>query len=155
MRSGAVGVVDYAHTPDALENALQVLRDLARSNHAHLHVVFGCGGDRDRGKRPEMGRIAAELADAVVVTSDNPRSEQPAEIIRHIVGGIEGPAIERVTVIEDRRSAIRAALAAAAPGDIVLVAGKGHEEYQIIGTDRLPFSDAAEIQSWDARADLA
>ena len=155
LRNGAVGVVDYAHTPDALENALQVLRELARSSHARLYVVFGCGGDRDRGKRPEMGRIAAELADSVVVTSDNPRSEQPADIIRHIVGGIEGPAIERVSIIEDRRAAIRAALAAANPGDIVLVAGKGHEEYQIIGSDRLPFSDAAEIQSWDARTDPA
>ncbi len=155
LRSGAVGVVDYAHTPDALENALHVLRDLAQSKQSRIHVVFGCGGDRDRGKRPEMGRIAAELADSVVITSDNPRSEAPADIIRHILGGIEGPATERVTVIEDRRSAIHAALAAAGDGDIVLVAGKGHEEYQIIGADRLPFSDAAEIQSWDARADLA
>lgn len=155
LRTGAVGVVDYAHTPDALENALIVLRDLARSKHARIHVVFGCGGDRDRGKRPEMGRIAAELADSVIVTSDNPRSEQPADIIRHIVGGIEGPAIDRVSIIEDRRTAIRSALASASAGDIVLVAGKGHEEYQIIGTDRLPFSDTAEIQSWDASAGTA
>ena len=122
---------------------------------AQIWTVFGCGGDRDRGKRPEMGRIAAELADSVIVTSDNPRSEQPADIIRHIVGGIEGPAIDRVSIIEDRRTAIRSALASASAGDIVLVAGKGHEEYQIIGTDRLPFSDAAEIQSWDASAGTA
>ncbi len=155
LHNGAVGVVDYAHTPDALENAIRVLRDLSRQRNARIHVVFGCGGDRDRGKRPEMGRIAAELADAVVVTSDNPRSEQPAAIIRHILGGIEGAALERVTVVEDRRTAIRAALDAAGDGDIVLVAGKGHEEYQIIGADRLSFSDAAEILAWNTRSGSA
>lgn len=155
LHTGAVGVVDYAHTPDALENALQVLRELTRSKQSRIHVVFGCGGDRDRGKRPEMGRIAADLADSVVITTDNPRSEQPADIIRHIMAGIEGPAIDRVTIIDDRRTAIRTALSGAAHGDIVLVAGKGHEEYQIIGMDRMPFSDAAEILAWDADGDAA
>ena len=153
LRTGAVGVVDYAHTPDALENAIRVLRDLSRQRDARIQVVFGCGGDRDRGKRPEMGRIAAELADAVVVTSDNPRSEQPTDIIRHILGGIEGASLERVTVIQDRRTAIRTALDAAGDGDIVLIAGKGHEDCQIIGTDRLSFSDAEEILAWDTLDD--
>ncbi|MBP6510893.1 MAG: UDP-N-acetylmuramoyl-L-alanyl-D-glutamate--2,6-diaminopimelate ligase [Candidatus Kapabacteria bacterium] len=147
LPNGAVAVVDYAHTPDALDNALRVLRKLHADSSArpHIHVVFGCGGDRDKGKRPEMGRIAALHADFIWLTSDNPRSEDPADILRHILGGIEGAVRERTTVIEDRRDAIRAALAAAGPNDVVLVAGKGHEEYQIIGLERLPFSDAAEI----------
>jgi UDP-N-acetylmuramoyl-L-alanyl-D-glutamate--2,6-diaminopimelate ligase len=150
LPNGAVAVVDYAHTPDALENALDVLRAL----HPHgstdhkLHVVFGCGGDRDKGKRPEMGRIAAERADAIWLTSDNPRMEDPADILRHITGGIEGAALDRTTVIEDRRGAIRTALAAAGPNDVVLIAGKGHEEYQVVGMERLPFSDAAEVLEW-------
>ncbi|MBC8124201.1 MAG: UDP-N-acetylmuramoyl-L-alanyl-D-glutamate--2,6-diaminopimelate ligase, partial [Candidatus Kapabacteria bacterium] len=150
--SGAIAVVDYAHTPDALDNALRVLRQLHthEGSHPAIHVVFGCGGDRDQGKRPTMGRIAASLADQVWLTSDNPRSEDPSEIIRHILSGIEGAARERTQVIEDRREAIRAALLAAGPNDVVLIAGKGHEEYQIIGTERLPFSDAAEIEAYSA-----
>lgn len=145
--NGGVAVVDYAHTPDALDNALRGLRMLHADSplKPHIHVVFGCGGDRDRGKRPEMGRIAALHADYIWLTSDNPRGEDPADILRHILGGIEGAVRERTTVIEDRREAIRAALEEAGPNDVVLVAGKGHEEYQIIGLERLPFSDAAEI----------
>ncbi|MCX6140566.1 MAG: UDP-N-acetylmuramoyl-L-alanyl-D-glutamate--2,6-diaminopimelate ligase [Candidatus Kapabacteria bacterium] len=150
LPSGAIAVVDYAHTPDALSNALRVLRELHAdaSSRPVIHVVFGCGGDRDRGKRPIMGSIAATLADRIWLTSDNPRSEDPAEIIRQILVGIEGAARERTVVIEDRREAIRAALSAAGPNDVVLVAGKGHEEYQIIGLERLPFSDAAEVKSY-------
>ena len=145
--NGPTAIVDYAHTPDALESVLGVLRGLNDSAEStgKIHVVFGCGGDRDRGKRSEMGRIASEMADHVYVTSDNPRTESPTDIIAHIMGGIDGPHRSRVTIIEDRRQAIHAALTAASPGDVVLIAGKGHEEYQIIGTERLPFSDAEEV----------
>lgn len=147
--AGPTAIVDYAHTPDALESVLRVLHGLQKDSHTErkIHVVFGCGGDRDRGKRSEMGRIAAEMADYVYVTSDNPRTESPSDIIAHIMGGIDGPHRSRVTVIEDRRRAIRDALKAASEHDVVLVAGKGHEEYQIIGSERLPFSDAKEIRS--------
>jgi len=129
-------VVDYAHTPDALENALIALRET--TPHA-LIVVFGCGGDRDRGKRPEMGRIAATYADRIYVTSDNPRNESPEAIVAQIEAGVG--AHEHVVEI-DRRAAIRRAIAEAHPGDVVLIAGKGHETYQIVGTKTLPFDDA-------------
>lgn len=146
--SAPTTIVDYAHTPDALESVLRVLHGLRHEAQVqrNIHVVFGCGGDRDRGKRSEMGRIAAEMADYVYVTSDNPRTESPSDIIAHIMGGIDGPHRSRVSVIEDRRRAIHAALTAAGEHDVVLIAGKGHEEYQIIGTERLPFSDAEEIR---------
>ena len=132
-------VVDYAHSPDALEKTLVTLRDVARASGGRLLVVFGCGGDRDRGKRPLMGAVAARNADHVVVTSDNPRGEDPAAIIADVVAGIPGPH----EVIEDRRAAIEHAVALAGPGDIVLLAGKGHETYQEVAGRRLPFSDAA------------
>jgi UDP-N-acetylmuramoyl-L-alanyl-D-glutamate--2,6-diaminopimelate ligase len=141
--------VDYAHSPDALEHALTTLRELLASNPSsithhpsRLICVFGCGGDRDRGKRPRMGRIAARLADRVVVTSDNPRSEEPAEIIGDIVAGVSGGA-RGIEIEPDRRVAILRAVAEARRGDIVLVAGKGHEDYQEIRGVRHPFSDAA------------
>ena len=130
--------VDYAHTDDALKNVLSVLRPLTRGR---LIVVVGCGGDRDRSKRPRMGRVAAELADAVIITSDNPRSEDPQRIIDDIVAGIDADARRRVVVEPDRRSAIRVAMGAAASGDVVLIAGKGHEDYQIIGETRSHFDD--------------
>ena len=132
-------VVDYAHTPDALEKALQALRVHCSGK---LWVVFGCGGDRDLGKRAEMGAIAQRCADRVVVTSDNPRTEPPAQIIEHILQGISGE-----TVVEsDRRAAIRQAIFAADKNDVILIAGKGHEDYQILGAQRLPFSDQAEAR---------
>jgi UDP-N-acetylmuramoyl-L-alanyl-D-glutamate--2,6-diaminopimelate ligase len=134
---GPVVIVDYAHTPDALEQTLRALRAHCTGR---LWCVFGCGGDRDRSKRPLMGRIAREHADQVVVTSDNPRSEDPNDIIAAILSGI--PSGCRVDVEPDRRRAIRQALLAARGGDIVLIAGKGHEDYQIVGTTRLHFSDA-------------
>lgn len=134
-------VVDYAHTPDALEKALSSLREHAEGE---LVCVFGCGGDRDSGKRPEMGAIAARLADRVVVTSDNPRSEAPGAIIDAILAGAgQGPHIR---VEADRRAAIRAAIAGARRHDIVLVAGKGHEDYQEIAGVRHPFSDVDEVR---------
>jgi murE/murF fusion protein len=130
-------VVDYAHTPDALENVLKTLRPLTRRR---LICVFGCGGDRDPTKRPRMGAAVAALADLAVVTSDNPRTEDPRAIIEQILPALPAPFYVDV----DRRTAIRAAIAAATPGDIVLIAGKGHEDYQILGTTKIHFDDREE-----------
>jgi UDP-N-acetylmuramoyl-L-alanyl-D-glutamate--2,6-diaminopimelate ligase len=142
-------IVDYAHTPDALEHALSALRQHCRGQ---LWCVFGCGGDRDKGKRPLMGEVAARLADRVVLTSDNPRSEDAQTVIDEIRAGFSGAA----TIESDRATAIALAIAQAQPGDIVLLAGKGHEDYQLIGTEVRPFSDstvaAAALQ---ARGDTA
>ncbi len=131
---------DYAHTPDALERALRTLRPLTTGR---LIVVFGCGGDRDKGKRPIMGGLAASLADLVFVTSDNPRTEDPEQIIADIVAGMPEHAYRRIT---DRREAIGAALGEAVPGDTVLLAGKGHETYQVIGTATRPFDERAIVR---------
>jgi len=129
-------LVDYAHTPDALERALEAVRAFAP---ARLLCVFGCGGDRDKGKRPLMGSVAARLADKVILTSDNPRSEDPAAILRDIEAGVRGST--NVRTILDRAQAISAGIDACAPGDALLIAGKGHETYQIIGSKTLPFDD--------------
>lgn len=134
-------VVDYAHTPDALEKVLAALRETLPRN-ARLHCVFGCGGERDRGKRPLMGRIAARISDRVYVTSDNPRGEDPRRIIADIVAGAGV-----CEAIEDRGAAIRSAIRGARAGDIVLVAGKGHESYQEIGSVRRRFSDAGVVRA--------
>jgi UDP-N-acetylmuramoyl-L-alanyl-D-glutamate--2,6-diaminopimelate ligase len=131
-------VVDYAHTPDALQRVLTTLAGVAT---AELWCVFGCGGDRDRGKRSLMGGVAADLADRLVITDDNPRTEDPEEIVREIRAGVGGHP--SVAVIHDRRAAIQAAIERAQPGDVVLVAGKGHEQEQIVGAERRPFSDRA------------
>ena len=133
-------VVDYAHTPDALERVLATARKLTPGR---LAVVFGCGGDRDRGKRPIMGEIASRLADRVWITSDNPRSERPAAIIDEIAVGVRRTAggQARASADPDRRAAIADALAWAESGDTVVIAGKGHEAYQIVGADVLPFDD--------------
>lgn len=134
-----VAVVDYAHTPDALEKALLAMRHHTRGK---LWCVFGCGGDRDTGKRPQMGAMAQRYADHVVVTSDNPRHEDPALIINDILAGVDRPTL----VEEDRARAIAFAIARADIGDGVLVAGKGHEPYQQVGDQRLPFSDIQQVQ---------
>jgi UDP-N-acetylmuramoyl-L-alanyl-D-glutamate--2,6-diaminopimelate ligase len=133
----ATVIVDYAHTPDALAKALDAAREHCRGR---LHVVFGCGGDRDALKRPIMGSIAATRADAVTVTDDNPRNEDPARIVRDILAGITSGG-ERVHIEHDRAIAIRDAIRSAAPDDVVLIAGKGHEDYQIYGANRREFSD--------------
>jgi UDP-N-acetylmuramoyl-L-alanyl-D-glutamate--2,6-diaminopimelate ligase len=133
-------VVDYAHTPDALDNVLTTARKLLKPG-ARLGVVFGCGGDRDRGKRPIMGGIAARLADRAWVTSDNPRSERPEAILAEIETGIPATAAGRHESIADRRRAIQGAVAWAREGDVVVIAGKGHETYQIVGSEELPFDD--------------
>ena len=145
---GITVLVDYAHTPDALKNALQSIRPLTKGR---VITVFGCGGDRDKGKRPRMGAIAEAFSDGIIITDDNPRTERPLDIIDAIKRGIT--SISPVTqeaflqgkggfvILPDRKEAIRLAVRAAAPGDMVLIAGKGHEPYQIIGTKKVPFSD--------------
>ena len=151
-------LVDYAHTPDALERAVRVLRALAEGR---LIVVFGCGGDRDRGKRPLMGEAAARIADLVIATSDNPRSEDPLKILHEIERGIVEAGLDPIQesaarrddasgylVIPDRRRAIHFALEIARPADVVLIAGKGHETYQIVGAERLPFDDREEVRQF-------
>jgi len=135
--SGAAAYVDYAHTPDALETALRALRPHTKGR---LVVVFGCGGDRDAGKRPQMGEIAVRLADAAIVTDDNPRSEDPAAIRAEVMAGAVG-AVE----IGDRAEAIRAGLEGLGAGDVLLVAGKGHETGQIVGDEVRPFDDRAQV----------
>jgi UDP-N-acetylmuramoyl-L-alanyl-D-glutamate--2,6-diaminopimelate ligase len=137
--AGAAVYVDYAHTPDGLRAALQALRP---HTQRHLHVVFGCGGDRDRGKRPQMAAVAGELADKVIITDDNPRTEDAAIIRAEVHSGFAAGC-----VIADRRAAIAQAVAEASSGDIVLIAGKGHEEGQIIGNTILPFNDAAIVRA--------
>lgn len=148
LGDGSAAVVDYAHTPDALENVLTSLREV-RSGGSAITVVFGCGGDRDRAKRPLMGEVAARLGDRVIITSDNPRSEEPERIIDDIAAGI--PAGSDVERVADRRTAIEHALDRALPGDLVLIAGKGHEDYQIIGSERRHFNDCEVVHEWLAR----
>ena len=135
--------VDYAHTPDALKQSLTSLRSLCNGS---LWVVFGCGGDRDRAKRPLMGAIAMEYADCVVITSDNPRTESPMAIIDDICNGISTASTASPIVLSDRQEAIQYALTHTQVDDIVLVAGKGHENYQIIGTTKHHFDDGEIIR---------
>ena len=152
---GGVGlpavVVDYAHTPDALEKVLHALREVTAHGSGKLICVFGCGGDRDRGKRPMMGIIAGKLADMSIVTSDNPRSENPQDIIAAIVAGMGGSH----QIIEDREKAIAMAIQTAQAADTVLIAGKGHEDYQEIKGVKYPFSDIEvaqrSLQAWPLR----
>lgn len=140
--------VDYAHTPDALRRVLQAVRPTTQGD---VWVVFGCGGDRDKGKRPEMAAVASEFAEQVVITSDNPRTEDPRAIINDIMVGAVGPRIVEV----DRKSAIQDAIAMARVGDTVVIAGKGHEDYQIIGKEKIFFSDQEVAKAVLARHDLA
>ncbi|MEM6251924.1 MAG: UDP-N-acetylmuramoyl-L-alanyl-D-glutamate--2,6-diaminopimelate ligase [Cyanobacteria bacterium P01_D01_bin.156] len=135
-------IVDYAHTPDSLENALRAARPFISGD---MICVFGCGGDRDRTKRPLMGKIAYDLADRVVITSDNPRTEEPEKILADVVAGIDGPLDENV-IICDRAAAIQHAVSSAKPGDGILIAGKGHEDYQILGTEKIHFDDREQAK---------
>ena len=141
--AGALAVVDYAHTPDALAKALQALRGLADARGGRLWCLFGCGGDRDSAKRPLMGAMAEQHADQVLLTSDNPRSESPQAIIAQIAAGVSQPS--RLLVEPDRARAIAQALGAAGAHDVVLIAGKGHELYQEVGGQRLAFSDVQQV----------
>ncbi len=143
--------VDYSHSDDSLTKALQTLRPLADQAGGRLSVVFGCGGDKDRTKRPRMGRVAATLADRLIVTSDNPRTEDPMAIIRQILEGIEGQARMNLRIEPDRRAAIALAVSESRPGDVVLIAGKGHEDYQLLpdgegGIKRIDFDDRVVVR---------
>lgn len=146
LPGGAFAVVDYAHTPDALERVLASLRPLTKGR---LVCLFGCGGDRDRSKRPIMGSIAADLADRAFLTSDNPRTEEPGAILEEILAGVADRA--RMEVVPDRRLAIATALDSLEDGDCLLVAGKGHEDYQVIGKEKRHFSDQEEILAWTGK----
>jgi UDP-N-acetylmuramoyl-L-alanyl-D-glutamate--2,6-diaminopimelate ligase len=149
-------LVDYAHKPDALEAVLRALRGL---KPRRIVCVFGCGGDRDRGKRPLMGAIAGRMADLAILTSDNPRSEDPLAIIAEVEAGLSTTGLSRIApsqaggaargylVESDRRAAIALGLEVAAPGDIVLIAGKGHEDYQLVAGRRLDFDDRAVVRT--------
>jgi len=141
---GRVAIVDYAHTPDALDNVISTINDI-RGEGQRLIVVFGCGGDRDATKRPEMARIASRESDIAILTSDNPRTENPETILDQMMQGVEQGA--QVLRISDRREAIRTATMLARKGDIILVAGKGHETYQIIGHEKQHFDDREELRA--------
>jgi UDP-N-acetylmuramoyl-L-alanyl-D-glutamate--2,6-diaminopimelate ligase len=142
--SNTLFVVDYAHTPDALAKALQSLRKhMDSKEHARLWCVFGCGGDRDQGKRPHMGEVAEQYADHVIITDDNPRTEAASHIVAQILSGVLKQ--QDVTVIHDRIAAIQHAIAQAGEHDVVLVAGKGHEAYQIIGEEKRPYAGDVEV----------
>ena len=140
---GPTVIVDYAHKPDALEKLLHAVRDLAGSKR--LIVVFGCGGDRDKGKRPQMGAIAARLADEVVITSDNPRSEEPQAIINDIAAGITSGGAN-VQQIADRREAIARVIDGAPDASVIVIAGKGHEAYQVVRDQVVHFDDREEAE---------
>jgi len=142
---GVVAIVDYAHTPDALLNVLQTIQDV-RSGNEKLIVVVGAGGDRDKGKRPMMAKISVKLADQVILTSDNPRSEDPESIIEQMLDGVDVASRRKVLKITDRREAIRTAVTLAKSNDIILVAGKGHEDYQEVRGVRHPFDDRKIIE---------
>ncbi|MEX2672471.1 MAG: UDP-N-acetylmuramoyl-L-alanyl-D-glutamate--2,6-diaminopimelate ligase [Phycisphaeraceae bacterium] len=144
--------VDYAHTDDALENVLHALRPITSGK---LRVLFGCGGDRDAPKRPRMAQVACRLADAIMVTSDNPRTEDPQQIINDILAGVPKADLPRVAVQADRRRAIEQIIIEAEPGDVVLLAGKGHEDYQILGHEKITFDDRAVAREALARRQVS
>ena len=144
---GKIAIVDYAHTPDALENVLNTINDIRPRNKEHLITVVGAGGNRDKTKRPEMAEVAARLSDTVIFTSDNPRDEDPDEIINDMEAGVPGEHYKKTLRITDRRQAIKAAGKLANPGDIILIAGKGHENYQIIKGEKTHFDDREEIKT--------
>jgi UDP-N-acetylmuramoyl-L-alanyl-D-glutamate--2,6-diaminopimelate ligase len=138
--SGIIGIVDYAHTPDAVENVLTTIRQLRRGNESIITVV-GCGGDRDKTKRPVMAKIAVQYSNKVILTSDNPRTEDPAEILQDMQRGLEAADARKYLTVSDRKEAIKTAVSIANAGDIILVAGKGHEKYQEIKGVKHPFDD--------------
>ncbi|MGN0002319.1 MAG: UDP-N-acetylmuramoyl-L-alanyl-D-glutamate--2,6-diaminopimelate ligase [Sphingobacterium composti] len=145
-KNGVVGIVDYAHTPDAVQNVLETIKDL-RTAGQQIITVLGCGGDRDKTKRPEMAKVALKYSDKLIITSDNPRTEDPVQIIKDMEAGISPEKKKNTFSITDRREAIRAAVHLANPGDIVLVAGKGHEKYQEVNGVRHHFDDKEELEN--------
>ncbi|HEX8357749.1 MAG TPA: cyanophycin synthetase, partial [Segetibacter sp.] len=138
--SNIIGIVDYAHTPDALQNVLATIKKLRKGNEQVITIV-GCGGDRDKTKRPVMSEVACELSDRVILTSDNPRSEDPLEILKDMEQGLGSAAKRKSVTVADRKEAIKMAVSMANPSDILLVAGKGHEKYQEIKGVKHPFDD--------------
>lgn len=148
LHNGVTAIVDYAHTPDAMQNVLDTLHSI-RQPASRIITVFGCGGDRDHGKRPKMGEIVAKLSDFAIITSDNPRSEDPRAIIDGILSGIEHSALNHIEIEPDRAKAIRLGLSSAKAGDIVLLAGKGHENYQVIGAEKHHFDDREKVLEYD------
>lgn len=145
-KESIIGIVDYAHTPDALKNVLDTIREV-RTNKVNIITVVGCGGDRDTEKRPKMAMIAAELSDKVILTTDNPRSEEPIDILQQMKEGVSATQSKKVLIQVDRNEAIRMAVTLANKGDIILLAGKGHENYQEIKGVKYPFDDKAILQS--------
>ena len=135
-----MGIVDYAHTPDALEKMLTTIKEI-RTGNEKLITIVGCGGDRDAAKRPVMAKVASELSDQIILTSDNPRTEEPLSILMQMQKGILPAKLGRTLTIEDRREAIRTAVSMSVKGDIILLAGKGHEKYQEINGVKHPFDD--------------
>ena len=142
---GTIAIIDYAHTPDALENILKTVAEIRTKNQS-VTTICGCGGERDTTKRPEMAKIAVKLSDRAIFTSDNPRSEDPEQILRQMEAGVS--VTDNYMKIADRDSAIKTAIMLSAAGDIIVVAGKGHECYQIIGTEKLPFNDKERVIYW-------
>ena len=142
---GTIAIVDYAHTPDALENILKTVAEI-RTKRESVTVICGCGGERDTAKRPEMARIAVKYSDRAIFTADNPRSEDPEQILRDMEAGIE--ATDNYMKIVDRDNAIKTAVMLSSPKDIIVIAGKGHENYQIIGNEKLPFNDKERVTYW-------
>jgi UDP-N-acetylmuramoyl-L-alanyl-D-glutamate--2,6-diaminopimelate ligase len=145
-KTGTTGIVDYAHTPDALQNVLNTIRQISGGREKVITVV-GCGGDRDKAKRPLMANIACSMSDKVILTSDNPRSEEPGEILKEMQKGIDAVSLKKALIISDRREAIKTACMLAQVGDIILVAGKGHEKFQEIKGEKFPFDDMEEIKN--------
>jgi UDP-N-acetylmuramoyl-L-alanyl-D-glutamate--2,6-diaminopimelate ligase len=139
-------VVDFAHTPDALEKVLEALKPIAKARGGQLICVFGCGGNRDTGKRPIMGKIAALNADRVILTSDNPRTENPEDILQQIMQGVDTAKQDKISIVPDRAFAILTSVKQSLPNDTVLVAGKGHESYQEIDGKQFAFSDQDHIR---------
>jgi UDP-N-acetylmuramoyl-L-alanyl-D-glutamate--2,6-diaminopimelate ligase len=151
LRNGSVGIVDYAHTPDALEKALKACREILQTSgnqDNRLICVFGCGGDRDASKRPIMGELSARLADFTIITNDNPRTEDPNKIFENILDGISEDKRQNLCLVPDRSKAIEMAADLAGCNDIILVAGKGHEDYQIVGTEKHHFDDFEELEKF-------
>ena len=142
-----IGIVDYAHSPDSINKILQTLNDL-KAEDEFLITVFGCGGNRDMDKRPLMGKIAASLSDKVVFTSDNPRFEDPKSIVKQIESGVDQKDLHKVSIILDRKDAIKYACQLNTEKDVILIAGKGHEKYQILGDNKIEFDDKKMLEEF-------
>ena len=145
--NGVTGLVDYAHTPDALENVLKAIHEVMEGQEGHIITVCGCGGNRDKGKRPLMAQEAVKQSDTVIITSDNPRNEEPQDIINDMLAGLNAQQMKKVVVIADRHEAIKTSVMLAHKGDVILVAGKGHEDYQIIKGVKHHFDDREELRN--------